>query len=220
MATIPPTAHEVEPLEPPLIEHPGRRMTEDEFVAWCLGFEKVRAEWVDGEVILRLPANPRHVDLVDFLAAVLRVFAEHHDLGRVATREYICRFRSGTRLVRLLPDVLFVARDRRHLLRRTYLDGPPDLAVEVVSRDSVSRDYREKYQDYQAAGVREYWIVDPLSENVEASRLDPQAGQFRRIAEAEGRVTSEVLPGFFLRPEWLWRDALPRVTDVLRELGV
>ena len=113
---------------------------------------------------------------------------------------------------------MFVARERSGLVHRTYLDGPPDLVVEIVSPDSVARDYREKYLDYQAAGVREYWIVDPLSQTLEASRLEDAA--YRPIAEADGRVSSAVLPGFFLRPEWLWRQPLPKVRDVLRDLGV
>jgi Uma2 family endonuclease len=195
-------------------------MTEEEFVDWCRRFERVRAEWADGEVIVMSPANIDHVDVTDFLGAVLRVFVENHDLGRTFVQEFTSRYRSGSRLVRQLPDILFVAKARLHLLHPTYLDGPPDLAIEVVSPDSVARDYRDKYLDYQAAGVREYWIVDPLARAVEAWRLDPQAGAYQRIAEAEGRIASEVLPGFFLRPDWLWRDPRPRVTDVLRELGL
>jgi Uma2 family endonuclease len=195
-------------------------MTEEEFVDWCRGFEKVRAEWVDGEVIVMSPVNLRHLRLGEFLLRVLMDFVEAHDLGELHGPEFTNRFRVGSRPVRLVPDIWFVTRDRLHLIRPTYLDGPPDLALEVVSPDSVDRDWRDKYADYQAAGVREYWVVDPLGQAVAAFRLDPQAGAYQRIAEAEGRIASEVLPGFFLRPEWLWRDPLPRVRDVLRELGV
>src|SRR4051794_35288470 len=118
MATIHPTAHDVEPFDD-LPQHPGRRMTEDEFVDWCRGFEKVRAEWADGEVVVMSPANVGHVDLADFLVAVVRMFVEHHDLGRVFAQEYTSRFRSGTRTLRRLPDVMFVATNRLNLLRPT-----------------------------------------------------------------------------------------------------
>src|SRR4051794_7579514 len=133
------TTHDVETDTPPPPVPPSPRMTEDAFVAWCDGFETIRAEWAGGEVVVMSPANVRHVDLVDFLTAVIRVYVEHHDLGRAFTQEYTARFRAGTRLVRCLPDVLFVARARLHLLRPTYLDGPPDLAIEVVSPDSAAR---------------------------------------------------------------------------------
>ncbi len=216
MATTYPPAPEVEPLEAP--RPPGHRMTEEEFVAWCRGFERVRAEWVDGEVVVMSPMNLEHLRLIEFLYRITADFVDARDLGEVHGPDFINRFRAGDRLLRRLPDLWFVTRDRLDLLRPTYLDGPPDLAVEVVSPDSVARDYREKYQDYQAAGVREYWIIDPLTDNLEAFRREGDA--FRPIAGAEGRVASEVLPGFFLRPAWLWQDPLPKVRDVLRELGV
>lgn len=216
MATLHPPAHEVEPLETD--PHPGRRMTEEEFVAWCRGFERVRAEWVDGEVVVMSPVNLEHLCLSEFLFRVMVDFVEARDLGAVHGADFINRFRAGDRLLRRLPDLWFVTKGRLDLLRPTYLDGPPDLAVEIVSPDSVARDYREKYLDYQAAGVREYWIIDPLTDNLEA--FHRAGGAFRPIAEAEGRVASEVLPGFFLRPDWLWQDPLPKVREVLRELGV
>ncbi|GAC1472455.1 MAG: Uma2 family endonuclease [Isosphaeraceae bacterium] len=216
MATIHPITHEFDPIEDP--PSPGLRLSEEEFVAWCVGHPGVRAEWVDGEISVMSPGSTEHVDLYGFLNAVMRGFVEQHDLGRVYGPELIARFRAGERLLRRLPDVLFVSSTRLHLLRPTYLDGPPDLVVEIVSPESVARDWREKYLEYEAAGVREYWVIDPLTRNVEASRRVGEA--FSRIVAVEGRVASEVLPGFFLRPDWLWREPLPKVRDVLRDLGV
>lgn len=41
------------------------------------------------------------------------------------------------------------------------MDGTPDLIVEVTSPESLARDRGEKYVEYEAAGVREYWLIDP-----------------------------------------------------------
>jgi Uma2 family endonuclease len=216
MATTHPTSNDSD-LDDFWPRHPGRRMTEEEFEAWYPRFEKARVEWVDGDVIVMAPANIDHSDLNVFLVGLMRDVAEHHDLGRVLV-DYATRFHARGRLVRLVPDVAFIARDRLRLVQRTYLDGPPDLAVEIVSPDSAARDTHDKFLDYQAAGVREYWIVDPLSETLTAYRL--AGGSYQRIPEADGRVASDVLPGFYLRPEWLWRRPLPKAADVRRELGV
>ena len=213
MATLPKTLDDPEPW--PTAAPP--RMTESEFVAWCGGFEHARAEWVDGEVVVMSPANRGHVRLNRFLIAVLNSFVEDGDLGEILGPEFVARFHAEGRLRRRVPDLLFVVKERQNLVGPTYLDGPPDLAVEVVSPDSGDRDHDEKYRDYESGGVREYWIIDPEAKTLEAYRLD--GGAFRRIEEAGGRVASAVLPGFFLRPDWLWRDPLPRVSDVLRELG-
>ncbi|BCX03621.1 MAG: hypothetical protein KatS3mg053_1559 [Candidatus Roseilinea sp.] len=90
------------------------------------------------------------------------------------------------------------------------------MVVEVVSPDSVARDWREKYLDYQAAGVCEYWVVDPLSEQVEAYALNAEK-QYERIEMQDDKIASRVLPGFYLKPSWLWQDELPNPMDVLTQ---
>lgn len=194
------------------------RMSEADFLAWEQ--EGVRAEWVDGEVTVMSPANDDHIDLVDWLIAVFRMYVEKQELGRVQSDGRV-RLRD-LRKIRD-PDILFVSQGQIDRLRPTHVEGAPDLIVEVVSPDSAARDYREKYLDYQAAGVREYWIVDPLAERLEVWRLeldDSGKGQYQPIPVTDGRAQSALLPGFFLRTSWLWRYTRPKVIVACRELGV
>ena len=198
---------------------PEGKLTEEEFFAWCRGFDKIRAEWVDGDTIIMSPVSIRHDDLQGFLKTILRLFVRRNDLGKVYGSEVACRFAArGRRTVRL-PDVLFIAKANLDRIRPTDVNGAPDLAVEIVSPNNPERDYREKFLDYQSAGVREYWIIDPLNQHVEMSSLDEKTGEFRLIPLTNGRLCSVVLPGFFLRPEWLWSDPLPAEDDVLRQIG-
>lgn len=194
---------------------PGVRMTEAQFEAWC--DEDVKAEWVDGEVILMSPENLEHVGLAQWVTLLMDEFVRSQDLGEVIGRDFQVRLPRQRR--RRCPDVLFVAKVRSHLLHPTYLDGAPDLAVEIVSPDSVSRDWRDKHSEYERAGVREYWVIDPLSQRLEAQSLG-RGKRFAPIKETNGRIASAVLPGFYLRPTWLWARRRPRVTAALRELGV
>ncbi len=205
---------EMEPIAPP------GRLTEDEFVAWCQRFEKIRAEWVDGEVVIMSPVNAVHMRIGEFLLRLLADYVEARDLGEAHGGEFTHRFRAGTRLLRRVPDLWFLSKERLHLLQPTYLDGPPDLALEIVSPDSEDRDYHDKREEYQAAGVLEYWIVDPINEAVVAFRRDAETSAFTRIPESADRLDSAVVPGFFLKPEWLWRKPLPKVAEVLREFGI
>lgn len=193
---------------------PRRRMTEEEFLAWIRS--TTRAEWVDGEVEMMAPANFGHTDLNDWLTMILRGYVRHRDLGVCLSRDFFVRFATQRRL--RLPDLLFVSKTRRHLIQPTRLEGAPDLIIEVVSPDSGSRDWRKKYDEYERAGVREYWIVDPLSQRVELYVL--VQGKYRQVKERNGKLASRVLPGFYLRTEWLWQDPLPNELQVLRELGV
>src|SRR5947207_3233299 len=84
------------------------------------------------------------------------------------------------------PDLLFVSREREHLLTRTYLDGPADLAIEIISPDSIDRDRRDKFAEYEAAGVREYWLFDPDRETAEFYELDAD-GRYH-LADAEDGI--------------------------------
>jgi Uma2 family endonuclease len=200
-----------------------RRMTEEEFVAWC--DEDTRAEWVDGEVVMMSPMSDPHSDVVGWLGSFLRIFVEQNDLG-------VVRGEMQTRLTdlrrRRVPDLWFVAKDRVGLIHRTHLEGPPDLAVEIVSPDSEARDWRDKYLEYEAAGVREYWVIDPASNHMEAYALgveeaqavEPAVKRYRRLPEDHGVIASVVLPGFRLRVAWLWPETRVKVLEALAQLGV
>jgi Uma2 family endonuclease len=118
-----------------------------------------------------------------------------------------------------VPDLLFVQKSRLDLLRHNHLEGPPDVAFEIVSPDSVARDWREKYLEYESVGVHEYWVIDPMSRRAEAYALTAGAA-YERIAPADDVIRSAVIPGFFLKENWLWQVPRPRVADVLREFTV
>jgi len=189
-----------------------RRMTEAEFVTWC--DEDTNAEWVDGLVILKEPVSGEHDQIAWWLRSLLQHYVEHHGLGLVRGPQFSVRLAGPPS--RREPDILFVAAAPRDLVRPNHVEGPPDLVFEVVSPDSQSRDRREKYLEYEAAGVREYWIVDPLSRTLEAYAL--LNGRYTSIPEREGRIVSIVVPGWYVRPAWLWGEPRTSELDALAEL--
>ncbi len=117
----------------------SKRMTEEEFEAWC--DEDIAAEYVDGEVIVHSPVRIRHSELAIFLASIMKLVAEQGDAGVVLGPEVQTRLRPG---LRRIPDVMFIARERAHIVLETRIDGAPDLAIEIVSPDSVERELAEE----------------------------------------------------------------------------
>jgi len=191
-------------------------MSEREFVAWAYAGENIRAEWENGKVITMAPVSAAEGDLNNWLLTILRVFCEENDLGLVKGSQFMVRFARQKR--RRMPDLMFISKARQHLIRPTHLEGAPDVAVEIVSADSQTRDRRKKFIEYQKQGVREYWIIDPLSQQVELYSLN--RGAFVEVEAIKQTWHSVVLPGFYLKDAWLWRTPLPKSFAVLKDLGV
>lgn len=97
------------------------------------------------------------------------------------------------------------------------MDGPADLVIEIVSPESVLRDRGEKYAEYEAGGVREYWIIDAEAKRADFFVLDSEGRYQRATPDADGKYGSAVLPGFWIKIGWLWQTPLPPVRQVLRE---
>ena len=186
----------------------------EQFLAWI--DEDFHAEWVDGEVQFVSPASNRHQDLARFLTAVLSIFTETNQPGGVRPAPFQMRLAESSRE----PDILFLTKDHLNRLKKTYLDGPTDLVIEIISPESVGRDRGDKLYEYEANGVVEYWLVDPQRRWAEFYLLDTDAGRYRLAFEGKtGRYQSEVIADFWFRVEWLWEEPLPAIDEIMLDIG-
>ena len=188
------------------------KMTYEEFLAWAN--EDTLAEWVDGEVVMYSPASDRHQDISGFLESVLRSFVEMRQLGIVRSAPFQMKLKHGRE-----PDLLFVAQEHLERLKETYLDGPADLVVEIISPESLERDRGARFAEYEAGGIPEYWLLDPLRRWAEFYQLGEEGRYEIAFVGREGVYHSETLPGLGLRVEWLWQEPLPAIEDVLLEVS-
>lgn len=176
--------------------------------------ENPHVEWVDGEIIEMSPISERHEDLSGFLKPLVRHFAEAYNLGVVRGEPF--QMKPALSLPGRAPDFFFVATAHLDRLRSTYLEGPADLVVEIISPESRARDRGDKFFEYEAAGIPEYWLLDPIREQAEFYQLDP-GGIYRPAAlDAQGRYQSVVLPGLWLQVSWLWQTPLPPLLSILK----
>ena len=176
--------------------------------------ENPHVEWVDGEIIEMSPIFKRHEDLSGFLKPLVRHFAEAYNLGVVRGEPF--QMKPALSLPGRAPDFFFVATAHLDRLRSTYLEGPADLVVEIISPESRARDRGDKFFEYEAAGIPEYWLLDPIREQAEFYQLDP-GGIYRPAAlDAQGRYQSVVLPGLWLQVSWLWQTPLPPLLSILK----
>lgn len=173
---------------PPQVMHP---VTAEELFA---SPRRRDHELVSGVLHVSEPPGGVHGRLATRLAHRLHAHVEQQGLGTVLVETgYVLRRDPDT--VRG-PDISFVrtARIPPHDIPEHFIDGPPDLAVEILSPDGRSAEMQEKLRDYFAGGTRMVWVVDPDRRRVTVWRGDGAAARIAALGEElDGE---DVVPGF------------------------
>lgn len=177
-------------------------------------YDGMFAEWVDGKVTVTPPASLIHQNALGFLKVVLDIFVEEHGLGIVLGAPFQMKLAKSGRE----PDIFFVAHKNTGRLHNMYLEGPADLAVEIVLPESGARDRGEKFYEYEAGGVREFWLIDPIRQQAEFYLLGEDKLFHHLSPDANDVYHSTIIPGFWFKVGWLWEQPLRPVAAALKEL--
>ncbi len=120
-----------------------------------------RAELIDGKIYYMAPPNTRHQRLVHFFDREIGNYIQSHE---------------GECEVFPAPFAIFLNKDDKNYVEPDIsviceitdkgCHGAPDWVIEIVSPSSKAMDYFTKLFKYKTAGVREYWIVDPMKQRV------------------------------------------------------
>ena len=142
----------------------------EEYLTYDDGTE-TRYELIDGKLDIVNPPTIRHLLISDFIRDIFKAEIARMSLPWLCFKE--AGVRTGWRKSRL-TDVCVVLREEvmELLDKSAVFQTPPLLVVEVVSPESVNRDYRYKRSEYAAIEIPEYWIVDPIENKVSVLRLD------------------------------------------------
>ena len=130
--------------------------------------EDERYELLDGDLMMVAAPNLKHQRVLLELARRLAQFIDDRGLGELFIAPCDV-YLSDTDVVQ--PDLLFVSREREHLLSDgEKVRGAPDLVIEILSPSSVEIDRGAKRDLYGQHGVTEYWLVDPIAETFSIHR--------------------------------------------------
>jgi Uma2 family endonuclease len=156
--------------------------------------EGQKAEFINGEIIVHSPAKLQHIEVKDNLYQLLQTYVRLHQLGRVMGEKALCVFPRND----YEPDVCFFTREQALSFQPRQLKFPPPAFIaEVLSDSTEQTDRGEKFQDYQAHGVGEYWIIDPEAEVLEQYLL--REGKYElALKSGSGDVRSIVVTGFLI----------------------
>ncbi len=168
---------------------------------WHTPADGNRFEVIEGELVVNPPPDLLHQAVVANLMLSVGAWVKRHGLGHVVPAPVGIVLDDANGVV---PDLVYVSRERAAILRPRGIFGAPDLVVEVLSPSTEARDRGVKLQRYAAAGVPHYWLVDVRGRALEAYGPSGQgyelAGRF-----AAGEVfRPEPFPGLAIPVEELF----------------
>jgi len=170
---------------------PVKINTLKEYLNFDDGTDK-RYELEEGALVEMPPGTGKHEQIITLL--LVRFFLEKERLGlQLEPRP------NGTEVLTKKqprrPDLCVMTVEQAQSIEKTsaILRTAPPLIVEVVSPESVDRDYNEKLSEYADIGVGEYWIVDPLLNKVTICLLDQGVYQ-QAVYTKDQRIMSRLFP--------------------------
>ena len=159
--------------------------------------EDTRYELLKGELVVVASPNRYHQTAATKMCTRMDSIAEENDLGWVFVAPFDVLLEDdidGLSVVQ--PDLIFVSKDRGHIITDANIQGAPDLVVEILSPSSRRRDWRDKLELYERHGVREYWVIDPDNRMAWIMRLRDGRLDMRRAYRLGDVAESAVIEGF------------------------
>jgi len=165
-------------------------LTYDDYLT--LPDDGMRYEIIEGDLFMTPARVPKHQKISGRIFRRLEEFIRKNDLGDVFYAP--CDVVFSPRDV-VQPDILYISRQRSHLITEKNIQGAPDLIVEITSPNTEAVDKGRKKALYQRWGVKEYWIVDMIKEEIEVWNLQAGVYQLHGHYTRNDVVKSSLLKG-------------------------
>lgn len=187
-----PTAKSVEAEHENLVQK--KVWTDAEFMA--LRREGHRYEIVNGELIDMGNSGAKHGNICSILMILIGSYVLTHKLGSMFDSSTAFKFKNGNKRS---PDISFVAKERLQGLEELptgFLDGAPDLAVEVLSPNNTIEEIDTKVAEYFENGARLVWVINAVQNYVLVYRSGQEPE--RLLKSSDVLDGEEIIPGFTL----------------------
>lgn len=157
--------------------------------------ENIKAEFINGEIILHSPVRMKHLVVSSNVSFELMSYVKNHNLGFVGIEKMMITLSRNN----YEPDIVFYRKE----VSQTFKDDQklfpaPDLVVEILSESTRKNDYGIKFRDYAAHEVGEYWIIDADAETLEQYVLLEGKFELQSKLNKTGVLTCLVVNGFRL----------------------
>ncbi len=194
-------------------------------------------EWVDGFVIDIKYVTIQHQETLNYVRNLVEIYLDFNPIGCTLGFPFVLQLdktnsRREPDFQVLLEAVPGAYNDRRKssklndddeiyqttggILTNTAMIGSADICVEIVTDESLARDYSLKYHEYAAAGVKEYWCIDPVRKNALLYRLNNTGSYTQQTPDSGGFYRTPLLPDFRLHVPTMWVNPLPNIFERLQ----
>ena len=146
-----------------------RYYTYEEYLEITRENDGILFEYIDGEIYAMASPSTRHGDISTKLAGYLSQFLRGRTC-KVFHSPVDVKFNFLNKKITIIPDILVVCDKSK--IKNDGIHGAPDFIIEVLSPSNSTHDTITKLKWYRLAGVREYWIVDPIEKTVQVYVLE------------------------------------------------
>ncbi len=174
--------------------------------------EDQKAHLINGRIFMETPASYKQEKLFWKLGFILKGFVDSKDLGIVLGSRTLVRIDKYNAFE---PDLLFISKERKNIIKEYEIVGAPDVVVEIISKSSRREDRVEKFLGYEKIGVKEYWLIDSEKEIAEFYAL--KDGKFEEIEVKDGIFKSTVIKDFWIKVQWLFDDKV-KETEIINKI--
>lgn len=170
-------------------EHHRRK----DFYEWIT--EDIKAEFINGEIIIHSPVKRRYWDANDLLSRLLSFFVSIKKLGRIGTEKVMISLSRND----YEPDLVFFSQEKVDTFEADQVLFPaPDFIVEILSPKTAKHDRTTKKDDYALHGIPEYWTIDPVKQRIEQYLLPSASTAYfpAKIHQYGEMIESKAILGF------------------------
>ena len=154
--------------------------------------EGTRIQLIEDNLVMSPAPLDRHQRVLVELCMLIRTFVKEHELGEVRIAPYDVYLDAKNAFQ---PDLVFIAKENVHLIQEDGLHVTPDLVLEVLSPSNLNYDMTSKKDVYERNGVKEYWMVDPKTNNTIGYSL--VEGRFQSLPSVAGIISSPLFKNEF-----------------------
>lgn len=125
-------------------------------------------EIFNGELYMVPSPSIRHQTISLNIAVLIKNYLKDNSVGKLLTApvDVILSMKDV-----FIPDLVYVSNENKYILSEKNISGTPDFIIEILSTNRTN-DLVNKKNFYEKYGVREYWVIDPVEEEIIKFKLD------------------------------------------------